>query len=249
MRLSVVVITKNSANRIEDCFLSVKDLASEILLIDGGSKDGTLDIAKIYKAKILKQSGKGYSDWRNQGIKESKGDWIFYIDDDERATPELIKEIEEVTSNPPYNSYAIPRKNIILGKEMRHGGWWPDYVKRLYKKENLEKWIGDLHEEPVVQGEMGHLKNPIIHLKHDNLFEMIQKTNKWSEIEAELLLDSGHPKMSWWRFFRIMGTELWYRLIVKKGFLDGVEGIIYAVYQMWSKFVTYAKLWEMQIGK
>ena len=75
---------------------------------------------------------------------------------------------------------------------------------------------------------------------------MVEKTNKWSEIEAKLLFEAGHPKMSWWRFFRIMATELWYRLIRLKGFLDGVEGVIYAIYQMWSKFITYGKLWEMQ---
>jgi hypothetical protein len=77
---------------------------------------------------------------------------------------------------------------------------------------------------------------------------MVKKTNKWSEIEAKMLFDSNHPRMTWWRFFRIMATELWHRLIMKKGFLDGVEGVIYAIYQMWSKFITYAKLWELQLN-
>lgn len=244
--LSVVIITKNSANRIEECLKSIKDLADEILVVDGGSTDGTLEIVKKYRGKIIKQTGRGYSDWRNQGIKESRNGWIFYIDDDERTTPELVKEIKETMNNPQYNYYAIPRRNIILGREMRFGGWWPDYVKRLYKKSALKKWVGDLHEEPLVEGEIGHLKNPIVHLKHNSLSEMVEKTNKWSEIEAKLLLDAGHPIMSWWRFLRIIHTEIWYRLISKRGFLDGVEGIIYATYQAWSRFVTYAKLWEMQ---
>jgi hypothetical protein len=78
---------------------------------------------------------------------------------------------------------------------------------------------------------------------------MVEKTNKWSEIEAKLLLESGHPKMVWWRFFRIMATEMWHRLIRLRGFLDGTEGVVYATYQMWSKFVTYGKLWEMQLEK
>ena len=90
------------------------------------------------------------------------------------------------------------------------------------------------------------LKNPLTHLKHDNLEEMVEKTNKWSEVEAKLLFNSGHPKMSWWRFWRIMFTELMYRLVSLRGFMDGTTGIIYAIYQMWSKFLTYAKLWEMQ---
>ncbi len=249
MSLSVVVITKNSADKIEGCLESANGLAGDILIIDGGSTDGTLEIAKKHGARIVKQIGKGYSDWRNQGIKAARSEWIFYLDSDERVTPELKIEIEKEMENPQFFAYAIPRRNIILGKEMKHGGWWPDYVKRLYKKSALRKWVGDLHEEPILESaswRMGHLKNPIVHLKHDNLSEMIKKTNNWSEIEAKLLFDANHPKMSWWRFFRIMLTELWHRLIAKKGFLDGIEGIIYAIYQMWSKFVTYARLWEMQ---
>lgn len=251
MNLSIVIITKDSADKIEDCLKSAKSLAGEILLIDGGSTDGTVEIARKHNARVINQMGEGYADWRNQGIKEAKGEWIFYLDSDERVIPELKTEIKKLLSNKAikqlsYLVYAIPRRNIILGKEMRHGGWWPDYVKRLYEKSTFKEWVGDLHEEPVFEGKMGHLKNPMIHLKHNNLSEMIEKTNRWSEIEAKLLFDAGHPEMSWWRFFRIMATELWYRLIIKKGFLDGVEGVIYAIYQMWSKFVTYAKLWEMQ---
>lgn len=243
--ISVIIITKNNEDKIKDCLESVKNLPCKILVIDGGSTDKTVEIAKKYGARIIRQKGKGYSDWRNQGLKEAKGEWIFYLDSDERVTNELREEIKNVV-NHGISAYAIPRKNIILGREMRHGGWWPDYVKRLFKKKALKEWKGDLHEEPIFSGEMGHLKNPLTHLKHDNLSEMVEKTNNWSEIEAKLLLDSGHPKMSWWRFFRIMKTEFFYRFFIKLGFLDGTTGIIYTVYQMWSRFITYAKLWEMQ---
>lgn len=246
MSLSVVIITRNSADKVGDCLKSVENLADEILVIDGNSTDGTVEIARKYCARIVRQRGNGYSDWRNQGIKEARSEWIFYLDSDERVTPELSKEIEQELNSPHYNAYAIPRRNIILGKEMRHGGWWPDYVKRLYKKSALRKWVGELHEEPVFEGNMGHLEEPMIHLKHDNLSEMVEKTNNWSEIEARLLLEAGHPPMSWWRFFRVIKTELLYRLIIKRGLLDGAEGIIYSIYQAWSKFVTYAKLWEIQ---
>lgn len=243
--ISTIIITNNNEDKIKDCLESVKNLSGEILVIDGGSTDKTVEIAKKYGARIIGQRGKGYSSWRNQGLKEAKDEWIFYLDSDERATPELKDEIKiKIKDN--CAAFAVPRRNIILGREMRHGGWWPDYVKRLFRKHSLKKWVGDLHEEPVFNGEMGHLKNPLIHLKHDNLSEMVEKTNQWSEIEAKLLLDSGHPKMSWWRFFRIMKTEFFYRFFIKLGFLDGTVGIIYAIYQMWSKFITYAKLWEMQ---
>jgi glycosyltransferase involved in cell wall biosynthesis len=248
---SVVIIAKNEEKKIKDCLKSVV-WADEIILIDNDSIDKTGQIAKSLGAKVVKASGDytlKYSKLRNLGLKRAKSKWIFYLDADERVTPELRDEILNLLRKKKrtYGSYAIPRRNIILGKEMKHGGWWPDYVKRLFRKDKLKKWKGDLHEEPVFKGKMGHFENPLIHIKHDNLEEMVEKTNKWSELEAKMLYESHHPKMAWWRFIRIMLTELWLRLIVKKGFLDGPEGVIYSFYQAWSKFVTYAKLWEIQL--
>ena len=137
----------------------------------------------------------------------------------------------------------------MFGKEMKHVGLWPDYVIHFFKKENYLKWKGALHEYPEFEGKLGHLKNPLIHLKHDSLSEMVAKTNEWSETEAKLLYRAKHPRMSWWRFIRIMLTELWLRLVKQSGYRDGTKGAIYSFYQMWSKFITYAELWEMQINK
>jgi glycosyltransferase involved in cell wall biosynthesis len=248
--LSAILIVKDEEAKIKDCLESVA-WVDEIIIVDTGSKDATKLIAKKYTTKIYDISGGSYDSWRNYGLKKANGIWIFYIDADERVSDALRSEITQLikSTNSKYNAYAIPRKNIILGREMIHGGWWPDYVKRLYKRKDLKYWKGKLHEEPVFDGEIGHLINPLIHKKHDKLFEMTNKTNSWSEIEAEMLFESGHPKMVWWRFVRIMLSELWDRLVVKKGFLDGVEGIIYSIYQMWSRFITYAKLWELQMKK
>lgn len=249
MKLTVIFITKNSEEKLEDAIVSVSDIADEILVIDGNSTDRTSEITERHKARVVAQVGKGYSDWRNQGRELAKSEWILYLDYDERLTPNLAKEIRQAIKEPAHYAYAIPRRNVILGREMRHGGWWPDYVKRLFKKDKLEKWVGDLHEEPIFEGELGHLKNPMVHIKHDNLSEMVEKTNTWSEIEAKLLLEANHPPMAPWRFVRIMLTELFYRLFVKLGILDGPEGIIYSFYQMYSRFITYGKLWEMQQRK
>jgi len=179
---------------------------------------------------------------------EAKGEWIFYIDADERVPEELKKELINFSRqlSDKFTWYATPRLNVILGRPMKHGGWWPDYVKRLYKKSALKKWKGDLHEEPEVIGEMGKLKSPLRHEKHEDLHEMLEKTNKWSEIEAKLMYDAGHPKMNVLRFITAMGREFWYRMIRKMAFLDGKEGIIYAIYQVYSRLISYAKLWEKQ---
>lgn len=245
--ISVIVITKNAALKIKECLRSVK-WADEILVLDGGSEDRTVEIAKKHGAKVTRQTGKNYSDWRNQGAKLARGDWLFYVDYDERVPKELELEIEQEVKGGNYAAYAIPRRNIVFGKELKHGGWYPDYVLRLIKKPALVGWRGELHEQPEVKGEVGYLKSALVHHKEDDISDMVKKTNAWSEVEAKLLYKARHPQMTWWRFWRIMGTEILDRLIIKGGILDGGEGIIYGVYQGWSKFLTYAKLWEMQMS-
>lgn len=243
--ISAIILTRNEEEMLPDCLESVK-FCDEIVVVDEGSQDDTLKIAKRYKARIVKAEG-GFSKKRNQGAREAKSEWLFYIDADERATPLLRREIEEAAKRGGFSAYAIPRKNILLGHEMKHGGWWPDYVLRLIKKGSLKKWQGRLHEQPEIKGEVGKLKNPLTHISHRNLSDMVEKTNDWSDIEAELLFKSDHPKMTWWRFLSAGFREFWYRGIKKVGFLDGVPGVIEVLYQSFSKMITYAKLWEMQL--
>lgn len=246
MNISAVVICKNEEKNINECLESL-GWASEIVLIDSGSTDATIEVASKHKVNIVKTTKGSYDTWRTLAINKAKYDWIFYLDADERVTSELRQEILKVINlDQKYAYYAIPRKNIILGKVLLHGGWYPDFVKRLFRKRNLLRWKGHLHEEPVVEGELGFLKSPIIHLKHDSLSPMLTKTNKWSEIEATNLFNINHPHMVGWRFIRIMLTEFNYRVLLLRGFMDGSVGIIYSIYQTWSRFITYAKLWEMQ---
>ena len=254
MKLSVIVITKDEEKLIKDCLESVRELADEIIVLDTGSTDRTIEIAKEKKAKIFSYKGEemNFSAWRNEALKKAIGDWVFYLDADERVTKDLKEEIEKTIEEEKFNAYAIPRQNYYLGKAVRFGGSYPDYVKRLFKRENHKGWKGELHEEPIFlsasggEGELGHLENPMIHLTHRNLSSMVEKTNKWSEIEAKLLYDAGHPEMVWWRFLRIMLTEFWYRGIKLQGFRDKDVGFIEVIFQVFSRFMTYAKLWEIQ---
>lgn len=260
MKLSTIIIAKNEEKMLPECLKSLKWVSKnngEVLLIDTGSTDQTIKIAKKFGARVVSyKSGKTFSDWRNKGAREAKGEWILYIDADERVTKELREEIdsrlrgndgiggddEEVPT-----AYAIPRINIVLGQKLKHGGFYPDYQKRLFKKDKFEKWTGDLHEEPLYSGELGQLDNPMIHDKHETLSEMVEKTNKWSNIEGKLMFEAGHPEMNILRFLTAMFREFWYRMISKRAFLDGKVGIIFAIYQVFSRFVSYAKLWELQI--
>lgn len=223
----------------------------EIVLVDSGSTDKTLAIAKKYKAKIIQRfNGKlNYSKWRNEGLKKAQGDWLLYLDADERITSELREEIEKVISENKENAFAIPRRNFYLGQEVHFGGAWPDYVKRLFKKEDLKNWVNRLHEEPVFKSKLGHLKEPMIHITHRDLSSMIKKTGQWSKIEAELLYKADHPPVTWWRVLRIMLTEFWKRGIKLQGWRDGTVGWIEFFFQMFSRAVTYVQLWEIQQKK
>ena len=258
MSLSVVIIAKNAADKIKEAIESAKPIAKEVIVLEGGSIDNTVTIARKAGARVVKQknpNSRNFAQWRNEGMEAAKGNWVLYIDHDERVTPELASEIKKIVNHQPLITdhkivaYAIPRLNIILGKKMKHGGWYPDYQQRLFLKSAFTKWVNPLHEEPRYKGEMGYLKKDLLHHKHDNISEMVEKTNIWSETEARLLLEANHPPMVPWRFFRIMITEFVDRAILKGGILDGQAGIIYSIYQMWSRFITYAKLWEMQLNK
>lgn len=246
--ITVALVVKDEQDMLLPALKSVS-WADEVLVVDTGSIDDTVKISKEFGARVVKYtSGKNYSDWRNKALKEVSTRWVFYLDADERVTKELKEEVVAiVNSDNDYAYYAIPRRNIVLGRELRHGGWWPDYVKRLYKKDSLKKWQGALHEEPVVDGPMGHLTAPLKHIKHETIFEMVEKTNKWSVYEAKLMFDAGHPPMNVSRFTSAMFREFWFRMVRKLAFLDGPIGIIFAIYQVFSRFVSYAKLWEMQL--
>src|SRR3990167_11284054 len=246
-KISAIILTKNSEKMIPDCLRSLAWI-DETLVIDDESKDRTVQVARKNGARVLKTVGGSFSDRRNYGAINAKGDWIFYIDSDERVTPGLKREVLKVTRSDNFGAYAIPRRNIIFGKEMKHCGLWPDYVLRLIKKEKFKGWRGELHEQPKVAGEIDHLKSPLLHLKHKNIGGVIEKTNEWSEIEARLMFDAHHPKMNVLRFFSAGFREFILRMIVQAAFLDGVEGVIYALYQVFSRLISYTKLWEMQLN-
>lgn len=249
MKISAIILAKDEEGLIEDCLESLS-WVDEVVVVNDGVTSKMLDIAKKYGAKIVESKRGSFSDKRNLGAERAGSEWLLYVDIDERVTPLLRKEIKKVISGAfLLPAYAIPRRNILLGHEMRWGGWWPDYVLRLIKKEALLGWEGELHEQPKIRGEVGKLKNPLTHFSHRSLSEMVAKTNEWSLVEAQLLSKSDHPKMTWWRFFSVAMREIWYRGVKKLGFLDGTVGVIEIIYQTFSRMITYAKLWEMQNKK
>lgn len=246
--LSIIVIVKNEESRIKSCLESVK-WADEIIVVDNGSTDNTLEIAKKYTEKIFKLNLHDFAALRNEAIKKTSGDWVLFVDADERILEPLRKEIEVVIGFSDVSAFAISRKNIIFGTEVKYGPFWPDWVIRLLKKADFDRWVGEVHEYPKFNGNLGYSKNSLLHLTHRNIDQIVLKSLDWSKIDSKLRLEAKHPKMTAWRFLRILFSELFQQGIVRKGFFNGTVGVMDSILQTFSMYITYVRLWEMQQNK
>jgi glycosyltransferase involved in cell wall biosynthesis len=247
--LSVVVITKNEEPRIAKCLESLS-FCDEIIVIDNGSTDKTVEIAERFHAHVYSEERLDFSSLRTIGKDKSHGTWILYVDADELVGEKLRHEITFLVQNMTLaesqpSGYFISRENYYLGKK------WPvrDRMQRLFLAKKLIRWEGKLHETAIVDGFLAELHEPLIHHTHRNLEEMVEKTNTWSAFEAELRFQAHHPPVVWWRFFRVMMTGFYRSYIHEGGWKAGTVGWIESIYQAFSMFVTYAKLWEKQKEK
>lgn len=244
MKLSAIIIVRNEQARIVRC-LSSLSWANERIVVDNGSTDATREIAKQHGATVISAGDvRDFAKLHNLGKEKAHSEWLLYIDADETVSDELAKEIKEVISHKSsvISGYELRRRNYYLGYP------WPgdEYILRLMRKEALVEWYGELHETARVNGEIGRLNAPMLHDTHRTLEEMVTKTNEWSEAEAILRLRSGHPPVVWWRFIRVMLTAFFDSFIRQGGWRVGVVGWIESIYQAFSIFITYAKLWELQ---
>lgn len=247
--LTVIIIALNNEDVIKDAILSSREIASEVLVINANSTDKTREISEKNGATVLNHPFKDFSDQRNFGILHAKTKWILYLDADERLTDkfkrELLNIIDTYEEKGPIGGYFINRKTFYFGKDWN----LTDKVQRLFYRDKFIEWYGIVHETPKIHGEFGEIKSPILHFTHRNLSQMLEKTNKWSEYEARLRLQADHPHMTPWRFARVMLTEFYHSYVKDKGYRNGTYGLIEGIYQAFSIFITYAKLWEMQQKK
>jgi glycosyltransferase involved in cell wall biosynthesis len=231
---------------ISQCINSCKIVADEIVVIDNGSNDKTIEIAQQKGAKIEISNHPSFAVRRDLGLQKSSGDWVLYVDADERVTPELAKEIKSiVNSAESHSAYIINRKDFYLGAER------PLFspMHRFFKRSDLKNWHGDLHETPNFEGTLGTMHNYFLHFTHINLNSMLENTILWSDREATLRFNANHPPVVWWRLIRVFLTGFYNSFITQQGYKCGTQGWIEAIYQGCSMFITYAKLWEMQNQK
>jgi glycosyltransferase involved in cell wall biosynthesis len=247
IRISAVIIAKNEESRIAKC-IDALSFCDEIIVIDNGSNDGTVRIAKQRNAVVYSFHGDDFAAIRNFAREKTHGQWLLYVDSDEMVSTELAKSILSATgpnkSDGP-GSYVIVRKNFYFGNE------WPstENMLRLFRRDGFLGWTGRLHESANVKGKPGTLEGYLIHDTHRSLEEMVEKTNKWSETEADLRMEADHPPVTWWRLLRVMWTGFSTSYFRQQGWKAGTTGIIESMYQGFSMFVTYAKLYERQIER
>lgn len=246
--LSVLILAKNEEDVIEDCIKSIKDIADEIIVVDSYSTDKTVKIVEKFGAKVVQNRFVDFSDQRNFAFHLARGEWVLYLDSDEKATEDFKEEaydtIGHFREDTGVGGFYVRRKTFFYGRD-----WgYTDKVQRLFYKKFFVRWEGKLHETPNIIGTFSQLQSSILHFTHRDLYRMVEKTNEWSEIEAELRYKAHHPKMSWWRFIRVMLSGFMRSYILEKGYKNGTYGFIESMYQAFSLFITYAKLWEKQVS-
>lgn len=244
--ISAIIIAKNNEDMLPGCLDSLS-FCDEIIVVDGGSSDRTVSIAQKRGTSLVISKTDNFAEQRNIGLQKAQGMWVLYVDTDERVSEKLRTEIEKImkqTTGP--SAYLITRKNYYFGNNP-----WPktEQLERLFRKGSLEKWVGELHESPIIHGKTGKIEGFLIHYSHRDLTSMVTKTNQWSTIEAKLRYENNHPRMVWWRFLRVMVTSFSNSYFSQDGWKAGTVGILESTYQAFSIFITYAKLWELQHRK
>lgn len=243
--ISAIVFTfwLEEEHLIEACLKSLS-FADEIIVIDNGASRKTLSVVKKYTKNIYFSPDSSFAARHNLGAEKATNDWILYLDSDERVSLSLAKEIKDISDE--FSAYQLRRENIILGKSQKYGDRYPDYVTRLFKKDKLIGWDGEIHESSKVAGEIGQLNSPLYHLTHRNIYSMMAKTINFSEHEAKLRLTANHPPVVGWRLLRVFLSEFYTRIILYQGWRAGTEGWIDGIFQAFSLFIVYARLWELQ---
>lgn len=249
MKLSVIIITRNEADNIQACLDSVR-FANEWIIVDSGSTDGTVEIARAAGATVIRtEDWPGFGPQKNRALDAAQGEWVLSLDADERITDELREEILAVIAQPRHDAYALPRLSSFCGRFIRHSGWYPDYIVRLFRR-GTARFTGDLVHERIVtqQGSVGRLNAHIVHYSYLDDETALRKLNQYSTLGAQQAFAAGkraglgkavaHALSSFLRSF-----------FFKRGFLDGRAGLMVAISAAESSYHKYLKLMLLTEGR
>jgi len=239
--LSVIIITRDEEQDLPLCLGSVKTIASEVVLVDSGSTDKTLDIAKQAHARVFYKEWVGYGAQKQFALDQAKGPWVLNLDADERLSPPLVDEIRRILSQPTapvVNGFSIPYRNYFMGSRLRFGGTGGERHVRLFKKGATSYGDKKIHEGIRVNPPLGRLNGCIDHQSYSSLQEYLRKCNLYTTLIAEEKVAKGE-RFHFWHHLRLP-FEFFVRFFLKLGILDGGPGFVYATlsaYYAWLKFL------------
>jgi glycosyltransferase involved in cell wall biosynthesis len=240
-RLSAIIITRNEAANIAAC-LDTLAFCDERIVVDAGSDDGTPDIARAKGARVAAMDWRGFGAQKNFALSLASGDWVLSIDADERVSATLAQAIMAAIGEPGIDGYEMPRRSSFLGREMRHSGWWPDYVLRLFRRGRASFTDHLVHERVACEGRIGRLAEPLLHFPVSRLEDAVSRMDRYSTAGAEMLIAAGRRVSfgsgiahGFWSFLR---AYVW-----RLGFLDGREGFLLAVANAEGTYYRYMKAW------
>lgn len=248
LSVSTQIVSEDSLVTFEAMLKSV-NFADELIIFNMGRTDEqAIALFKRFKANVINvKRPKIVEEIRDRQVREAGGDWVLIMDFDEVITDGLRGEIEAITKNrASCSAYLIGRDNYSLGYPMTHGGWERDYVVRLFRKADFVSWPTEIHSTPIVKGTMIRTTKAMEHHKDASLDQMVIKTNRYSDIEAAQFLSGKLPPVTSLTLIRKWWMESFRRGILKHGLLDGRIGLIQSLYQGYSVFISYAKLYELQ---
>lgn len=239
--LSVIIITKNEARHIEACLQSVS-FAREIIVLDSGSTDETADLARRHGAVVHQTNDwPGFGPQKNRALAYATQPWVLSIDADERVTPELKQEMIDILAAPTCAGYFVPRLSELCGQTIRHSGWWPDYVLRLFRRDAGHFSDAIVHEHVELIGVTAKLQACLLHYPYETLDALINKMNRYSSDAAQMMFARGKRA----GVLSIVGHSVWTFIriyLLRRGFLDGRYGFVLAITAASGSFFRYSKL-------
>ena len=241
MRLSVIIIAQDEAANIAACLDSVS-FADERIVVDGGSRDDTMTIAEDKGARVVTQPFAGFGAQKNFVLSLANGDWVLSIDADERVSPALAAELERAMQEGGPDGYEMPRLSSFCGRPMRHSGWYPDYILRLFRRGRACFSDDVVHERVICDGTVARLTEPLLHFPVIRLEDALSRMDRYSTANAEKLVASG--RRVWFVTGILRGLYTFFSTyVLRAGFLDGREGFLLAVANAQGTFYKYMKAW------
>jgi len=245
--LSVAIITLNEEDRLPSCLASVA-FAEDIVVVDAGSHDQTLAIAKAHGARTFSREWRGFGPQKQFAIDQCRKDWVLIVDADEQVSPTLVEELRQIMAQPVCQAYSIPRQNFFFGRWIRHGGWWPDRTTRLFKRGAARMSDRQVHEALEVEGPVGELRQPLVHHPFRDLSHLLAKLDHYSSAGAREMAAQGR-RGSIAQAVARAGWAFFYNYLLRGGMFDRGPGLVLAISDAVNVFCKYVKLAEINRGQ